>query len=116
MPDTSWQDPPPPIDTMRYPPVTRRDLARYLAIISEGRYEQFLQARQSLAMGGLAVTLGGDPEEDFDEELASLAGDSIGSAGGEAAEQLQQQQHDGASSATHARMERTCHRMGWVGL
>lgn len=98
MPDTSWQDPPPPIDTMRYPPVTRRDLARYLAIISEGRYEQFLQARQSLAMGGLAVTLGGDLEEDFDEDLASLAGDSAGSAGGadgEAAEQLQQQ-HDGA--------------------
>ncbi|GIL88845.1 hypothetical protein Vretifemale_16775, partial [Volvox reticuliferus] len=63
VPDVSWQDPPPPIDTMRYPPVTRRDLARYLALISGGSYDQFQQARQSLALGGISqqmMALGGD--------------------------------------------------------
>ncbi|EFJ41568.1 hypothetical protein VOLCADRAFT_107628 [Volvox carteri f. nagariensis] len=54
VPDVSWQDPPPPIDTMRYPPVTRRDLAKYLALVADGSFEQFQQTRQSLALGGIS--------------------------------------------------------------
>ena len=49
--DTSWRDPPPPLDTWKYPDVTRADLAHYLSIVGHGRGEQFHQDRISLAEG-----------------------------------------------------------------
>ncbi|GLC48694.1 hypothetical protein PLESTB_000126600 [Pleodorina starrii] len=71
VPDVTWQEPPPPIDTMRYPPVTRRDLAKYLALLSDGCYEQFQAARQSLALSGISqqlMTLGADAGDLDDED------------------------------------------------
>ena len=49
--DTTWKDPPPPLDSWKYPEVTRADLERYLQIVGHGRVEQFHQDRGSLAEG-----------------------------------------------------------------
>ena len=50
--DTSgWRDPPPPLDSWKYPDVTRADLAPYLSIVGHGRGEQFHQDRLSLVEG-----------------------------------------------------------------
>ena len=50
-PDNSWKDPPPPLDSWKYPEVTVADLQRYLQIVGNGRVEQFHQDRESLAEG-----------------------------------------------------------------
>ena len=50
-PDNSWKDPPPPLDSWKYPEVTISDLQRYLQIVGNGRVEQFHQDRESLAEG-----------------------------------------------------------------
>ena len=49
--DTSWRDPPPPLDSWKYPNITRADFERYLQIVGHGRVEQFQQDRDSLAEG-----------------------------------------------------------------
>ncbi|GFR44494.1 hypothetical protein Agub_g5757, partial [Astrephomene gubernaculifera] len=104
VPDVSWQEPPPPIDSMRYPPISHRDLAKYLALVSEGRYKQFQQDRQSLAVGGIAQQLGDtdddDDEQDDEDGLAYLPyGQSEqGSAEGEySAEHGRAGEHGGSS-------------------
>ena len=48
--DTSWQDPPTPLDPSRYPNITRQHLASYLKVVS-GRYENFLRDREGLTEG-----------------------------------------------------------------
>ena len=67
VPDTSWQEAPAPIDTMRYPPITAQHLHGYLSIVSDGKYMQFLADRASMAQGGLAQQLMLDVS-DSDEE------------------------------------------------
>lgn len=49
--DNSWRDPPPPLDTSRYPLITKQDLERFLRIVGDGKYEQFLEDRDSLLAG-----------------------------------------------------------------
>lgn len=46
VPDMTWQEPPPPIDSMRYPAVTRRDLAKYLSLVGEGQWAAFQAVSQ----------------------------------------------------------------------
>ena len=56
--DNSWKDPPPAMDPLRYPPITRRDLELYLRLVGGGRLRQFCHDRITLQEGmqlGLAL-------------------------------------------------------------
>ena len=58
MQDNSWKDPPPPLDPVRYPPITRqtRELDQYLRLLAGDRLQQFYQDRASLE-AGMQLTL-----------------------------------------------------------
>ena len=49
--DNSWKDPPPPLDSWKYPEIGIADFQRYLQIVGQGRVEQLHQDRTSLAEG-----------------------------------------------------------------
>ena len=43
--------PPPPLDAAKYPPISRKDFTKYLAVVS-GNYERFMRDRASLEVYG----------------------------------------------------------------
>ena len=45
--DATQKDQPPPIDPVRYPPVTKQDVEKYVGMV-HGSYDRFVRDRQSL--------------------------------------------------------------------
>lgn len=76
VPDTSWQEPPPPVDTMRYPPISMQQLQGYLSILGDGKFNQFLADRTSMQHGTLAQQLQLVDEEGSDDDAASSVSSS----------------------------------------
>ncbi len=67
--DLQWNQPPPPLDPVKYPHYTRRDLGAYLKVV-QALHQQFIHERSSLAETATRQLLLGDagPEAEGDQE------------------------------------------------